>query len=507
MGVIRRQLGAIALSLLLLLVPISVAPARAQASVEIPAIQGEGDRSPFAGQTVTDVMGIVTDVAGNIGFYLQDPTGDGNARTSDALFVYTDGPVRLDGRAIAVGDGVAVTGLVAEFPENSPVSLTEIIATEPGEIQLLAPAQALPAVTVLGSATRNGFESLEGMHVRVENPVVVASTMGQTFALVEPAGLLVNPAGQTATVAPGDRFAGPIEGTLAYLRSAEGYAIFASAPLPPKIAAMPEEPVVEIDGVGPEEPIRSGEGPIEIAGGTIFPGLQGRELRDRLVAQFREQTRSDRLDYDDARTILYGRIDNENGALRGVYTGLTVDVPFGSPTARRDAFQDNRGINAEHTWPQSKGARQEPARSDMHHLFPTWTVANSTRGSLPFADIDDRQTDKWLGDNRSVLATQPTNGVDTFSEALKGEFFEPPEAHKGNVARAMFYFYTMYREAADAADSRFFSIQKDTLCRWHAQDPADVAEIERSNKIREAQGNDNPFAIDPTLADRLYCNS
>jgi len=282
--------------------------------------------------------------------------------------------------------------------------------------------------------------------------------------------------------------------------------VFATAPLPPKLAAMPE-PVVEPEGIGPEEPVRRGEGPIEIADGTIFPGLQGRELRDRLVAQFREQTRSDRLNYNEARDILYGRIDNENGTLRGVYTGLTVNVPMGSPTARRDAFQDGKGINAEHTWPQSKGARQEPARSDMHHLFPTWTVANSTRGSLPFADIDDRQTDKWLGDNRSVLAMQPTSDVDSFSEALNGEFFEPPEAHKGNVARAMFYFYTMYREAADAADSRFFSLQEATLCRWHDQDPADAAEIERSNEIREAQGNDNPFVLDPTLVDRLYCRS
>lgn len=104
------------------------------------------------------------------------------------------------------------------------------------------------------------------------------------------------------------------------------------------------------------------------------------------------------------------------------------------------------------------------------------------------------------------MERQPTDDVDTFSEVLNGEFFEPPEAHKGNVARAMFYFCTMYKEAADVADSRFFSLQEATLRRWHDRDPPDTTEIERSNEIREAQGNDNPFVLDPTLADRAYCN-
>ena len=61
-------------------------------------IQGEGHRSAYDGQPVI-TTGIVTAVTSN-GFYLQDPAGDGNSRTSDAIFVHTTGAP-----TVAVGDG------------------------------------------------------------------------------------------------------------------------------------------------------------------------------------------------------------------------------------------------------------------------------------------------------------------------------------------------------------------------------------------------------------------
>ncbi|MEO1511019.1 MAG: choice-of-anchor I family protein, partial [Planctomycetota bacterium] len=51
------------------------------------SIQGAGHISPFEGQVVT-TSGIVTAVDSD-GFYLQDPTGDGDDATSDAIFVET----------------------------------------------------------------------------------------------------------------------------------------------------------------------------------------------------------------------------------------------------------------------------------------------------------------------------------------------------------------------------------------------------------------------------------
>ena len=56
-----------------------------------PTIQGTGHASAFGGQTVT-TLGVVTavDTNGSRGFYIQDPNGDGNAATSDAIFVFTN---------------------------------------------------------------------------------------------------------------------------------------------------------------------------------------------------------------------------------------------------------------------------------------------------------------------------------------------------------------------------------------------------------------------------------
>ncbi len=71
------------------------------------AIQGAGDSSPLARQRAT-TLGIVTGVTPE-GFYLQDPTGDGNPQTSDALYVYTHDagnaprPVRPGAQCLCAG--------------------------------------------------------------------------------------------------------------------------------------------------------------------------------------------------------------------------------------------------------------------------------------------------------------------------------------------------------------------------------------------------------------------
>ncbi|NMT62857.1 ExeM/NucH family extracellular endonuclease [Marinobacter orientalis] len=89
----------------------------------IARIQGEGDRSPLAGQAVT-VEGVITmDVrheGGFHGFYLQQPDRetDDNPETSEALFVYTN---RSAGQP---GDRVRVSGRVKEF--HGLTELTDI---------------------------------------------------------------------------------------------------------------------------------------------------------------------------------------------------------------------------------------------------------------------------------------------------------------------------------------------------------------------------------------------
>ena len=167
--------------------------------IEIGAIQGEGHRSPFEGAAVK-TEGVVTAITNN-GFYLQDPIGDGNSATSDAIFVFTG-----NAPTVAVGDAVEVTGDVTEFQPGGSASLsfTEIVNPT---VTVISSGNPLPAATLVGpdgisapsevidddgltsfDPTTDGidfWESLEGMLVTLQAPVVVEATnsRGETWVV------------------------------------------------------------------------------------------------------------------------------------------------------------------------------------------------------------------------------------------------------------------------------------------------------------------------------------
>lgn len=227
---------------------------------------------------------------------------------------------------------------------------------------------------------------------------------------------------------------------------------------------------------------------------SIFPSETGETLINSLQANY---SVTNSLSYNAARDAMYGSIDNKNGQLTGVYTGFTITA-----STRSDAF--SKGINAEHTWPQGKFDSDLPMRSDIHHLFPTRIEANSARGNLPFGESPDNQTTKWFR-NSSELTSTPASNIDEYSELLSGSLFEVREDHKGNTARAIFYFWTIYQDKSKVADdASFFNEMKDVLLAWHDLDPVDQAEVDRSLGAESVQGNRNPFVHDTTLVRRAY---
>lgn len=159
-------------------------------TLAIGAIQGEGHLSPFAGQQVR-TSGIVTAVAGN-GFYLQDG-GDGNARTSDGVFVFT-GTLPT----VQVGHAVNVMGLVTEFkPSSTSLTITQLnapaitvtstgnplpTALRIGADGVLPPSQAIEDDGLTSYDPANDgidfWESLEGMRVTIATPQAVSNTNG-----------------------------------------------------------------------------------------------------------------------------------------------------------------------------------------------------------------------------------------------------------------------------------------------------------------------------------------
>jgi predicted extracellular nuclease len=164
-------------------------------------IQSLGHFSGWAGQVV-NTAGVVTAIRSN-GFYLQDATGDGDARTSDAIFVATG-----TAPTVAVGNAITLSGTVTEYRTSTAnLPLTEL--TAPTAITVTNATAALPEAVVIGTGpgehappvtvidddsltsfdpTTDGldfYESLEGMRVIVRNPLVVANTdgNGQTYVV------------------------------------------------------------------------------------------------------------------------------------------------------------------------------------------------------------------------------------------------------------------------------------------------------------------------------------
>jgi len=162
-------------------------------STRIRQIQGAAHKSPMAGSAVNDVRGVVTAVNAT-GFWLQDPCGDTDPETSEAVFVYTG-----SAPTAKAGDEVAVKATVTEFRPGGTgtANLTTTELTAPTVTKL--GTRAVPAATVIGAGGRvppsavidddaNGdvevsgtfdaatdgidfYESLEGMRVQVNNPV------------------------------------------------------------------------------------------------------------------------------------------------------------------------------------------------------------------------------------------------------------------------------------------------------------------------------------------------
>jgi len=208
------------------------------------------------------------------------------------------------------------------------------------------------------------------------------------------------------------------------------------------------------------------------------------------------------LGYDEARDVLYGDIDLDgSNELTAVYTGLaiTINNPNGDPTG--EAF--NEGINTEHVVPQSAGMDNEPQTSDMHNLRPTRINVNSARGSLPFDDSPDAQTNDWYAFDTQQSSTPDASDpypIDAYSERDLNTRFEPREQVKGDVARAVFYVSTVWEAQVDDA---ILDQHAETLLQWHEADDVTAAERSRSQDIAAAQGNENPFVVDTTLAQRV----
>ncbi|WP_341209731.1 endonuclease/exonuclease/phosphatase [uncultured Sphingomonas sp.] len=144
----------------------------------IGAIQGTEAKSAFEGQQVL-TTGVVTAIDSN-GFYIQD-YGDGDARTSDAIFVFTSSAPQ----DVFIGDTLTIEGRVSEYRAGTGgLTVTQL---NPTSISVDSFGDALPDAVLVGKGgltiptekITDGiafWEALEGMRVTLDAPHVVSNT-------------------------------------------------------------------------------------------------------------------------------------------------------------------------------------------------------------------------------------------------------------------------------------------------------------------------------------------
>lgn len=147
---------------------------------------------------------------------------------------------------------------------------------------------------------------------------------------------------------------------------------------------------------------------------------------------------------------------------------------------------DIKVVNTEHVWPQSKFSKKFPERDqkpNLHILLPEDSRVNTARSNHPMGTV-------------TTVTKTPCDEAQLGKNAQGQTVFEPSDAVKGDVARAMFYFSVRFQLDID-------KVQEQVLRRWHEDDPPDDFEIWRNNAIFAIQKDRNPFIDKPELVEKI----
>lgn len=221
-------------------------------------------------------------------------------------------------------------------------------------------------------------------------------------------------------------------------------------------------------------------------------GLNSEALRTWLKAEWYDPYFDD-LGYNGARTQMFGYTDEEDGLISGIYTGYQQPSAFVT-------YLDP--INTEHIVPQSFFGSLSPMKSDLFNIRPTHGSANSARGNTPYGLVANESA-QWYGvDANGEYITQGNIPPDPeLWSKRSGDAWEPPAEQKGDIARKVFYFYTMY--PTQAGEMSVLG-DADMFYDWHLADPVDDFESTRNARVAEVQGNFNPYISHPEWVETAW---
>lgn len=158
------------------------------AALTIAEINGNKFISPYSGQAVTNVTGLLI-AKGPDGVWIRSTTPDDDPATGEAIYVFS----RTAGASLTVGDIISLDGDVAEYRSNANyMYLTEI--TSPRNVQVLSSGNEVVPL-VIGQDTLSPptvqYSSLDGgdiynvpngvANISEVNPVLVPARFGLDF--------------------------------------------------------------------------------------------------------------------------------------------------------------------------------------------------------------------------------------------------------------------------------------------------------------------------------------
>jgi len=194
--------------------------------------------------------------------------------------------------------------------------------------------------------------------------------------------------------------------------------------------------------------------------------------------------------YNSARDEMYMVVDNQRlngqGSSQNRLTRAYLGTDAVGYTSRQD-LQNNYGMTAEHTFPQSDFDSELPMQSDVHHLFPADGGANETRSNLRFGNVVSGVTWSQGGSQR---------GLNSSGQLV----FEPRTDQKGFTARAILYFLSRYINFEGFVTAEM----EEVIREWHLQFPPGEIDRRRNEDIFDYQGNRNPLTDYPQFVHRIF---
>lgn len=228
-------------------------------------------------------------------------------------------------------------------------------------------------------------------------------------------------------------------------------------------------------------------------------GLDGEALKGALHSIVKNHTRYPySASGTDTWDILQAADEDPNNTNNVIllYTGRSQAKSYNASTLPYTGDRWNR----EHVWAKSHGfpAESDTAYTDCHHLRPTDESVNTSRSNRDF-------------DNGGTPHSEAT---DCYYDS---DSWEPRDAVKGDIARAIFYMVVRYDPGLHSdlspydlelvdytpTDGPLFG-KRSTLYAWHLADPVDDAERARNEVIYSYQNNRNPFIDHPEYASYIW---